>query len=96
MIIISKFDRAGFSIFVNFLCHVTFNLAETSASKSRPSVPHGANLFFFSFFSFLIFGAVRYIKLALPSALSARKYTISYRILSYIGAPGIECCYSNL
>ena len=43
---ISKFGRAVFVIFVVFLCHVTLNLAETSIVKSRPSVPHGANLFF--------------------------------------------------
>jgi len=45
---ISKFDRAGFFIFVLvFLCHVTLILAETSVAKSRPLVPYGANLFDF-------------------------------------------------
>ena len=33
------------AVFKSYLCYVTLNLAETSVAKSRPSVPHEANLF---------------------------------------------------
>jgi len=39
-----KLIGAGFLIFVLVLCHVTLKLA---VNRSRPSVPHGANFFFF-------------------------------------------------
>ena len=39
-----KFVVAGFLIFILFLCHVTLKLA---VSRSRPSVPYGANLLIF-------------------------------------------------
>jgi len=35
-----------FDVCPSFLCHVTFNLAETLVVKSLPSVPYGANLFY--------------------------------------------------
>ena len=42
----SIFDRAEFCKFVQvFISHVTFNLAETSVSNSRPSVPYRANFY---------------------------------------------------
>jgi len=44
---ISKFDWARFFIFVLVFVSHDFELCETSVVKSRPSVPHGANLFFF-------------------------------------------------
>ena len=35
--------EAGFSILTQFLCHVTLKLA---VSRSRPSVPYGADFFY--------------------------------------------------
>jgi len=43
---ISIWSGRTFDIFCpSFLCHVTLNLAETSAVKSPQFVPHGTNLF---------------------------------------------------
>ena len=56
---------------------------QTAFTDYHPAYFFWANRFFIYFSLFPIFGAERLINLAFRQRLSARKYTISYRIISY-------------
>jgi len=61
-----QYIGAGCLIFVLVLCHTTLKLV---VSRSRPSVPYGANCCFSVFPYFFRFCAIHKIKLAISSAV---------------------------
>jgi len=72
-----KLIGPGFLIFVLFLCHVTSKLA---VSRSRPSVPYGAN-FKIILSVFLLFLLLSSLSLSLSSLLSSPFYFLSLHVL---------------